>query len=104
MRGGALSLKYLRNERRQSYRLAIIVSRKVHKSAVVRNKIRRRLYERVRILSSSFTGTYDLILIAYDDKIAAMPSAELDREVQKLLIKANLAAPDQPVHGIVKAK
>ena len=49
VRGPAITLKYrYRGPQRQPYRVAVVVSRKVHKSAVVRNRIRRRLYEIVR--------------------------------------------------------
>ena len=42
VRGPAMSLKYMLNTRRQIYRVAVVVSKKVSKSAVTRNRIRRR--------------------------------------------------------------
>jgi len=93
-RSGLLALRYVYNPRRDSYRLAVVVSRKVSKSAVVRNRIRRRIYERVRILYSSSLKPYDLAVLVYDEKVAAMPPKELDRELNKLFQKAKLAATD----------
>ena len=90
VRFGSLSLRYAANPRRNEYRLAVVVSRKVSKSAVVRNRIRRRLYEHVRILSTSLSGPIDLLLVVYDEGIADKPAAELRRDVEKLLKKARL--------------
>ncbi len=95
-------LRYAPNPRRKSYRLAIVVSRKISKSAVVRNRIRRRLYENVRILSSSFVDPYDLIIVVYDEKVAAMPAEQLAKEVAKLIQKSKLAAVKAAPHGIVE--
>lgn len=104
IRAGALNLRYAPNPRVSGFRLVVIVSRKVSKSAVVRNRIRRRLYERVRILSSSFTVPYDLALTAYDERVADMPAAELDAEVAKMLAKAKLTSVPPPPHAIVEPK
>jgi ribonuclease P protein component len=92
VRTGAVSLRYAHNPTRREYRAAVVVSRKVSKSAVVRNRIRRRIYERVRILSTEFTSVYDLVFSVYDEKIATMPAAELDKELKKLAAKAGLTS------------
>lgn len=104
VRYGSLSLKYVSNPRRRDYRLAVVVSRKVSKSAVVRNRIRRRLYEHVRILSSSFQGPTDLLLIVYDESIADKPAAELRSDVENLLQKAKLLTSGTAGHAIVEPK
>jgi len=102
VRTGALALRYEQNPKRRDYRAAVVVSRKVSKSAVVRNRIRRRIYERVRILSSSFSATYDLTFTVFDEKIATMPPAELDDEVTKLIKKAGISSAKPASHGIVE--
>lgn len=104
VRAGALSLRYVPNRKLPAYRLAVVVSRKVSKSAVVRNRIRRRLYERVRILSGQFPAAYDLILVVYDAALATAPAAELDRELMKLLLKAKLVPAGPQQHAIVIPK
>ena len=104
VRSGALSLRFAPNPKAQGYRLAVVVSRKVSKSAVVRNRIRRRLYERVRILSSDFTSPYDLVLTVYDPVIALEPADQLEADVMKLIKKAKLTSIDTGQHAIVKSK
>jgi ribonuclease P protein component len=103
VRSGAFALRY-EPGKRKSYRLAVVVSRKVSKHAVVRNRIRRRLYELVRILSSEFTAPYDLILVVYDEQVAVMLPEELQAEVQKLVQKAKLTSADTGQHAIVDPK
>ena len=104
VRSGQLALRFAPNPKSSSYRLAVVVSRRVSKSAVVRNRIRRRLYERVRILSNSFTAPYDLVLVAYDEQIAVMPAMRLDGEIRKLLKKARLTSSVPDSRAIVEPK
>ncbi len=104
VRSGMFALKFAANPKRSSYRLAVVVSRRVSKSAVVRNRIRRRLYEHVRILSSSFTAAYDLVIMAYDEQVATIPPTALDSEVTKLFKKAKLTSADTLKHAIVEPK
>lgn len=104
VRCASLSLRFAPNPRRTRYRLAIVVSRKVSKSAVVRNRIRRRLYEDVRILYGSNPTPYDLLIVVYDESIAEKPVAELASEVAKLFKKAKLTTSGTSVHAIVEPK
>lgn len=90
IRGAFCSLKYVRNNRRQTYRLAVVVSRKVHKSAVVRNRIRRRMYEIVRGESSRIRAPYDIVFIVYSDQVAALPAEQLRTGIVEKLEKAGI--------------
>ena len=91
-RAGALSLRYKLNNRRKSFRVAVVVSRKVHKSAVVRNRIRRRIFEIVRESNKAkpITLPYDLVFIVYSDQLATLPTAELSVLINEQLTKANI--------------
>lgn len=104
VRFGAFALRYAPNPQRKSYRLAVVVSRKVSKSAVVRNRIRRRLYERVRILSNTLVGPYDLAVMVYDEHVASMAAEALDAELAKLFKKAKLTQDNPGRHAIVESK
>jgi ribonuclease P protein component len=87
-RGGSLSLKHASRGPGRPYRVAVVVSRKVHKSAVVRNRIRRRIYEIVRRNDAGINPGSDLVFTAYDEQIANMEPAKLDSLVRSLLQKA----------------
>ena len=64
------------------------VSNKIGKSTV-RNKVKRRLREIVRLNFSSIKGTHNLVIIAKDG-IEKLSYKELENEVINLLKKANL--------------
>jgi ribonuclease P protein component len=84
VRDNALSLRVAPRER-PGYRVAIVVSKKVSKSAVVRNRIRRRLYEQLR--QHDLQG-YDVVASVFADQVATMDAAELADLVTKLVVKA----------------
>lgn len=90
MRLNQIALKALPNTKRDSYRAAVVVSRKVHKSAVARNRIRRRVYEALRTLESGISKPYDLIFIVYSDEFAVMDYPQLEQTVQLLLKRAGI--------------
>ena len=104
VRGAAASLRYSPNPKRKDYRAAVVVSKKVSKSAVVRNRVRRRIYERVRILSSDFTGVYDIAFLVYDEKMATISPDQLQKDITTLLKKAAIIGATRPSHDIVDAK
>jgi ribonuclease P protein component len=83
------SLRYVANGRRQTYRAAIVVSKKLSKSAVVRNRIRRRLYEQVRGLVP-VSARYDLVLTAFSEQLATMPEKDINKTISGLLQTAGL--------------
>jgi len=103
-RSGVFGLRYAANSKAGTYRLTVVVSRKVSKSAVVRNRIRRRLYERVRVLYSSTVAPYDLAIMVYSEQIATMPTDQLDGEVAKLFAKAKLTSAVPAGRAIVEPK
>lgn len=91
VRGPLCALRFIRNDRRTSYRLAIVVSKKVSKSAVVRNRIRRRIYEIARQLEIS--QPFDLIITVFTDQLAVMPFEEVDRAIRAQCKQAGVLAP-----------
>lgn len=86
VRGADLSLRFAPRPAGRPYRVAVVVSRKVSKSAVTRNRIRRRIYEIVR-QSSNVPAGHDLIFTVFHERLADMPSTELQKNVEKLLKK-----------------
>lgn len=77
LRSKYFSVKYVRNDRQDSYRLAVVVSRKVAKSAVVRNRIRRRLYELFRNEIAPNIDNIDVVISVYDAQLADLPAEQL---------------------------
>ena len=89
-RGKYFVIKYIINNRRTKYRASVVVSKKVSKSAVVRNRIRRRLYEQIRLNSISIKQPYDIVIIAYSDELASLPHEKLSQQINKQLKLAEI--------------
>ncbi|SRR6266568_5896378 len=87
VRGPHSALRYVRNPRRKTYRVAVVVSRKVSKSAVVRNRIRRRIYETVRVQSPHIARAYDMVFTVFSDQLASMQYADVAASVVTQLQK-----------------
>lgn len=73
----------------QTYRVAVVVSKKVDKSAPVRNRIRRRLYEAIRLQADKLLSNQDIVVNVFDDRFLTMPAAELSRSVKRQLEQIN---------------
>lgn len=91
VRGPLTALKFVTNPRRTKYRLAVVVSKKVNKSAVVRNLIRRRLYEAVR--RQNISAPYDIVMTVFHDNVATLPADEVERLVHAQLTQAGILGP-----------
>lgn len=96
VRGSMFSLKSIINPRRHSYRMAVVVSRKVHKSAVVRNRIRRRIYEVMRQQESHIAAPYDIIFLVHSDQLALCDHDQLEAQVVEQLAKAGVLSDKKP--------
>lgn len=67
-----------------TYRVAVVVSNKVAKSAPNRNRIRRRLYEAVRLNDKKLTNQ-DIVVTIFDERFLTMPSEELQKSIKRQL-------------------
>jgi ribonuclease P protein component len=88
VRGPLMNLKYASRPSAKGYRAAVVVSKKVHKSAVTRNRIRRRLYEIIRRADSQLTEGKDLIITVFSERAADIAAPELKKMAEELLKKA----------------
>lgn len=96
VRGPMLSLKYSLNPKRTTYRVAVVVSKKVMKSAVGRNRIRRRLYEAVRLLDASIHEPVDMVFTVFNEQLHDLPATEVEVMVRAQLKQAAIITPAPP--------
>lgn len=89
VRGPLMSLKYMDRGHRKGYRAAVVVSKKVHKSAVARNRIRRRVYEVIRRADPALTSHKDLVLTVFSHKVADLEAAKLSGQIEDLLARTS---------------
>lgn len=89
-RGRYIALKYNENERRVHSRFAVVVSKKIYKSAVKRNRIRRRIYEIIRLHNDRIQRPHDIALTVLDPQILVLPHDELQESIVCLLEKESI--------------
>jgi ribonuclease P protein component len=89
-RAPQIALKYALNEQRNTYRCAVVVSKRVHKSAAARNRIRRRIYEIVRLQDSGIGRPFDMVFTVFDEKVVDAPPPELQNIISSLLRQAGI--------------
>lgn len=70
-------------------RFAFIVSNKISKSAVKRNKVKRRMREAIRAKIPLIKNGYDIAFIA-NPPVLKKNYSDISEAVEKLLIKSNL--------------
>lgn len=72
-----LTVKAINNPRRKNSRIAVVVSKKVHKSAVGRNRIRRKIYEIIRLQISDLKPAHDMVVIVTSGDVLTTHSSML---------------------------
>ena len=65
-------------------RFAVVVSKKVFKHAVDRNRIRRRLYEAIRLNFAAFPPKTDYIIVIYSRDFKKMPFTDIEAVLKEL--------------------
>ena len=89
-RSRILHVKTTTNPRRKKSRVAVVVSKKVNRSAVGRNRIRRRVYEIVRNELPSIVGVHDIVIIVVSSEVRSADSSEIIATIQQCFSQANL--------------
>ncbi len=87
-RSGALSLKYRVAPKGEEVKFAVAVSKKVSKSAVKRNRIRRRIFELLRQEIDGLPPGFEGVLGVFDASISDLPHDQLKKHVHNLLNQA----------------
>jgi len=90
VRSQLFTIKYVSNAHRSHPRFSIVVSKKVIKSAVGRNRIRRRLYEYLRTHTDQLDGVHDIVIICTSAELRTMPYEQITEQLNQLFAKASL--------------
>ena len=90
VRSHSIIIKYTTNPHRKRSRIAVVVSKKVLKSAVKRNRIRRRVYEYIRTKLPYVTGVYDIVLIVTSSELLTVAHKEMTNQLDQLFNQANI--------------
>lgn len=80
-----MMMRYAPSQRRSASRVAVVVSKKICKSAVGRNRARRRIFEIVRHEYQRISSPHDIVITVSSPEVLAMTPADLYREIMSLL-------------------
>ena len=84
-----ISLVFNENARGRQ-RFAVVISKKVIKSAVGRNRVRRRVYEAIRMILPDFKDKKDCIFIIYNKEIKELDFLKLQQMISDLLEQSKI--------------
>lgn len=87
--GKKASLVFCENTRGFT-RIAVVVSKKVEKTAVGRNRIRRRVYEALRLNLDLIPKKQDYIFVIYSKEIKKIKFQELEKLLGELVAEAKV--------------
>ncbi len=71
--------------KRATYRVAVVVSKKVAKGAPERNRIRRRVFEIIRLHANDYLANEEVVITVFDSRLSSIEHAELKEIIIKLL-------------------
>jgi len=89
-RSRLITLKIIKNVHRKNSRIAVVVSKKVLKSAVGRNRIRRRVYEYIRLQLPNFKDVFDIVIIVTSSDLMTLPYDEIVLQISQILEQASV--------------
>lgn len=90
VRSQYITIKSVKNTRRRNPRFSVVVSKKVYKGAVGRNRIRRRLYEYIRNNLHRLETNYDVVIIVTSPEVKDIAHKDLLELMDSLFIKAGI--------------
>lgn len=84
--------------------MAVVVGKKVAKSAVKRNRIRRRIFEVIRTHWDDLQPHHDISVAVFTAEFLTMSPAEVEQNVLSVLKQARLYKPTpvKPADSLVK--
>jgi len=89
-RSKSINMKVIQNKHRKNSRIAVVVSKKVLKSAVGRNRIRRRVYEYIRRQIPSFANVFDIVIIVSSSDLLNLPYEEIISQISQIFEQSGI--------------
>lgn len=88
--GQSVSVRYILNPHRDQSRVAVVVGKKIVKSAVRRNLIRRRLYEYASHRLLALGKVYDIVIIVKSSDSINMSHQEMTQQLDQVFHQAGI--------------
>lgn len=90
VRSRLATIKTTPNPHRKNPRMAVVISKKVLKSAVKRNRIRRRVYDYIRNQTPRLSQNFDIVIIVTSSELLTMDSGDLLAQLEQLFVQSDL--------------
>lgn len=90
IRSSLISVKYIQNPKRKHSRFTVVISKKVVKSAVGRNRIRRRIYEFIRLELPKLKGNHDVAIMVFSAEVLTIDHQSLTDLLKQSFSQAGL--------------
>ena len=90
VRSRLFTIKVVPNPHRKQTRIAVVVSKKVFKKAVQRNRVRRQIYEYARLRLLKNQDIYDIAIIVLSGELLSTPYSEITEQLNQLFIQVGL--------------
>ena len=90
VRSHSIVIKTAPNLHRKQSRVAVVVGKKILKSAVRRNFIRRRIYEYVRAKLPHINGVYDIVIIVSSGEMLTVSYQEMTDQLDQLFSQTGI--------------
>lgn len=90
VRSRLMTIKVSQNPHRKNSRLAVVISKKVIKGAVKRNRIRRRVYEYLRLLLPKLNNNYDIAVIILSGEMLTISLDEMVDQINQLISQLDI--------------
>jgi ribonuclease P protein component len=78
------TIKTISNPHRKDSRIAVVISKKILKGAVKRNRVRRQVYEYIRAILPRFDNIYDITIIVLSGELFTTSHTEIIAELNQL--------------------
>jgi ribonuclease P protein component len=97
VRNHSVTLKYVPNSHREQPRVAVVIGKKTLKSAGRRNRIRRRVYELVRLRLPNFKAVYDMAFIVTSSDFINLSYEEMSLQIDQLFSDARIIGKNKTI-------
>lgn len=89
-RSRLVNIKVIENKKRKDSRIAVVVGKKVIKSAVKRNLMRRRVYEYIRPRILSIKTAHDIVIIVTSVELLSASPAEMTAQLDQVFSQTKI--------------
>lgn len=89
-RSHLVNIKTTTNKKRSQSRIAVVIGKKVVKSAVKRNQARRKVYEYIRPKMELFDQVRDVVIIIASSELISLPHDQLSSQLDQLLQQSGI--------------